>query len=79
MSRIPGEVHCAPRDGGPAFEKGRADIMVGCCAAYEDGPHVLLSIEQPGVRVLETALTPDAAEAIALKLIAAAAHLKGGR
>jgi hypothetical protein len=75
MSRVIGDVHCAPPGDAP-FENGRAEVMVGCCKAYDGGPHVLLTVEQRGPCVLETALTPDAAEEIARKLLEAAAHMR---
>lgn len=78
MSRVIGDVHCSPTADVP-FENGRAEVMVGCCMLYEGGPHVLLTVEQRGPCVLETALTPDAAEAIGKKLLEAAAHMRGKR
>jgi hypothetical protein len=78
MSRIAGDVHYAPL-AGETFENGRADVMVGSCMLYEGGPHVLLTIEQRGPRLLETALTPEAAEKLAAELLAASAHMRGKR
>lgn len=54
-----------------------AQISVGFCMIYEEGPHVLLTIDATTDHSIEIALTPDQAKEVARRLSKGASNLRG--
>jgi len=70
--RVPCEVHYHAA----SFHVGRALASVGFCLLYDGGPHVLLTLRQGVPDLVEVALTPDQADALARKLQRCAANMR---
>jgi len=69
--RVPCEVYAAsPLDVGPTT------ASVGFCKVYPGGPHALLTLRQRATALVEVALVPDQAEALARKLLRTVAKLR---
>lgn len=62
--------------GNGGAERGACTMQVGVCHVYDEGPTALLTINQPGARVVETAFTRDEALALAEKLLDVATSLR---